>query len=257
MFLAIEPAVVSSLCPLLSAEVAEDYLPGGFMKIPSRSAWIPLQVNIADFAGSSGQLDERDLTAALCNCVDEGERRHDCTDWADAELEHDSWRNRRLAIALRGWGDLVARRGDDPRDLQTLRDMERLAHWCCETIQRHSRLLARQSRWCPALDDAGAQLKRSEGAIFWRARWNKALSEVAVRHRNLTTISPWDVFVQHGSADLDYIDLLPLLRFADSVSFQCNVSIAHWNSNEFKSFCERLTAVVRSGRGQGCVAEQV
>jgi hypothetical protein len=91
----------------------------------------------------------------------------------------------------------------------------------------------------------------------WERRWKKALRDVAVRHLNLTTISPWDVFPREKQADLRYADLLPLMRFADSLAFQCNVSIAHWNVNEFNGFYERVSAIVRSNGAAGLVAKQL
>jgi len=58
-------------------------------------------------------------------------------------------------------------------------------------------------------------------------------------------------------ADLRYADLLPLTRYADSLSFQRDVGIAHWNVNEFKSFCERVSAIRHCNGGAGLVAKQV
>jgi hypothetical protein len=91
----------------------------------------------------------------------------------------------------------------------------------------------------------------------WGRRWKKALQDVAIRHRNLTSISPWDVFPREKQADLRYADLLPLTRFADSLSFQRDVSIAHWNANDFKGFQERVSAIVRCNGGAGLVAKHV
>jgi len=56
---------------------------------------------------------------------------------------------------------------------------------------------------------------------------------------------------------LRYADLLPLTRYADSLSFQRDVGIAHWNVNEFKSFCERVSAIRHCNGGAGLVAKQV
>ena len=198
-----------------------------------------------------------DLESALAACVDNGDRLHDQTDWAEPLIEYDSWLNRRLAIALRGWGDIVERRGADPGSLQTLREMEELAEWACQTLHNRSRHLALQSNWCPALDEAGALVMQKKQSRAWGRRWKKALQDVAIRHRNLTSISPWDVFPRGKQADLRYADLLPLTRFADSLSFQRDVSIAHWNANDFKGFYERVLAIVRCNGGAGFVAKQV
>lgn len=227
------------------------------MQIPSHSAWIPLEVDLAAYANEEGQLSMADLENALVACVDNGDLLHDQTDWVEPLIEYDSWLNRRLAIALRGWGDIVERRGADPVRLQTLRDMEELAEWTCQVLHDRSRYLARRSNWCPALDEAGALVMQKKQSRAWGRRWKKALKDVAVRHRNLTTISPWDVFPREIEADLAYANLLPLMRFADSFSFQRDVSISHWNVNDFNGFYERVSAIVRCNGGAGLVAKQV
>jgi len=196
-----------------------------------------------------------DLEEALIAAVDDGERLHDQTVWSEPLIEYDSWLNRRLAIALRGWGDIVDLRGTDPGSLESLREMEQLAEWCCLTLHARSRQMAEQRSWCPALDEAGALVGQQSRS--WGRRWKKAIQSVAVRHRNLTTISPWDVFPRESEADLRYANLLPLTRFADSLSFQRDVSIAHWNVNEFKGFYERVSAIRRCNGGAGLVAKQV
>jgi hypothetical protein len=257
MYLVLEPAVVSSPCPLLPAETANEFSPQVCMQVPSHSAWIPMQLDIANYADAKGHICRPALKNALQACVDNGDRLHDQTDWAEPLIEYDSWLNRRLAIALRGWGDIVDRRGANPTSLQTLRDMEELAQWACLAVHDHSRHLAMHSNWCPALDEAGALVMQKKQTRAWGRRWRKAVQDVAVRHRNLTTISPWDVFPREKPADLRYADLLPLTRFADSLSFQRDVSISHWNVNDFKGFYERVAAIVRCNSGAGLIAKQV
>lgn len=257
MFLVLEPSVVTSPCPLLPAEPASDFSPQVCMRVPTHSAWIPLEVDLAAFADSDGSLAMSSLKNTLESCVDDGDRLHDQTEWSEPLIEYDSWLNRRLAIALRGWGDIVDRRGGDPGALQTLRDMEELAEWACRVLHERSRQLAVHKNWCPALDEAGALVMQTKQSRRWGRRWKRAVRDVAVRHRNLTTISPWDMFPRNHPADLRYADLLPLTRFADSLSFQRDVSIRHWNVNDFKGFYERLAAIVRCNGGAGLVAKQV
>jgi hypothetical protein len=214
-------------------------------------------MDLSEFANDAGLLAMENMESALIACVDSGDKLHDQTDWSEPLIEYDSWLNRRLAIALRGWGDIVEMRGANPETLQTLRDMEELAEWVCKVLHNRSRYLASRSSWCPALDEAGALVMQKKQSRAWGRRWNKALQDVAVRHRNLTTISPWDVFPRGKQADLRYADLLPLTRFADSLSFQRNTSIAHWNVNDFKGFHERVSAIVRCNGGASLVAKQV
>jgi hypothetical protein len=257
MYLVLPSAVVTSPCPLLPAEFAQDFSPQACMQVPAHSAWIPLELDLADYADAKGNVAKPILASALGACVDDGDRLHDQTSWSEPLIEYDSWLNRRLAIALRGWGDIVDRRGADPESLQTLRDMEELAEWVCVTLHDRSRHLALESNWCPALDEAGALVMQKKQSRDWGRRWKKAVQDVAVRHRNLTSISPWDVFPREKPADLRYANLLPIIRFADSLSFQCDVSISHWNVNDFKGFHERVLAIMRCNGGAGIVAKQV
>jgi len=257
MILSLEPAVVTSLCPLLAAEAAEDFLPQVCMRVPKHSAWIPFQLDLAAYADANGDVSEVPLERALHDCVDDGDELHDRTDWVEPLIEYDSWLNRRLAIALRGWGDIVDRRGADPESLRTLRDMEALAEWVCTTLHDRSRQLAARREWCPALDEASALVLQQKQSRAVKRRLKQAIRHVAVRHRNLTSISPWDVFPRGKRADLRYADLLPLTRFADSLSFQCDANISDWNVNDFNSFCQRIAAIVRCNKGAGLVAKQV
>ncbi|MCH9695140.1 MAG: hypothetical protein K0U72_11585 [Gammaproteobacteria bacterium] len=251
------PSFVSSRCPLLAQEEAVGFLPSVHMPVPRDSAWVPMQVDLYGFLSHNGDIDLPALEQAVASAVDNGDALHDVTEWREPLIEYDSWLNRRLAIVIRGWGDIVAARGADPRALATLRDMEQLAEHVCLSAHTRSMQLAISDEWCPALDEAGAEVLHKRQSHDWNLRWREAVAAVAVRHRNLTTMSPWDVFPRGKRADLSYQDLLPLMRFADSLSFQCDVSISHWNANEFKGFRRRAEAVLQCNSGAGFVAKQV
>lgn len=251
------PTVVTSLCPLLSAEAADDFLPQVCMRVPKHSAWVPFQLDLAAYTDANGDVAETALKNTLRDCIDDGDALHDRTDWPEPMIEYDSWLNRRLAITLRGWGDIVNRRGADPQALKTLRDLEALADWICTTLHEHSQQLASQRSWCPALDQVSARFQEQIQSPAWERRWEQAIREVAVRHRNLTAISPWDVFPRGKRADLRYLDLLPVMRFSDSLSFHCDADISHWNVNDFNGFCDRVAAITQSGKGAALVAKQV
>lgn len=257
MYLDMESKFISSPCPLLPTEKAEEYLPSACMVVPKNSAWVSMQVSLCDYLTENLAIDSSALEAALCERIDEGDRGHDSTDWDEPLIEYDSWLNRRLAIALRGWGDVVRLRDADPQSISVLRELEELARWICLTLHEYSKALANGSNWCPALDEAGAMVLRKESSPRWSRRWKRAIADVAVRHRNLTTMSPWDVFPAGGPAEMRYADLLPVTRFADSLSFQCEVDISHWNANDFKGFRERVAAQVRCHGGAELVAKQV
>ena len=257
MYFELEHAVVSSPCPLLAPERAEEFLPAACMAVPKNSAWIALQLDLSEFLTSENRIDRQALRHSLQDCVERGDRLHDETEWEAPTVQYDSWRNRRLAIALRGWGDIVERQALDPQAIETRYRLERLAGWVCAELHARSRELANGRNWCPAIEEAGTRVLQNDASRLWRWRWTRAIAEVAVRHRNLTTISPWDLFPRQRPADLRFADLLPLVRFADSLSFQRDVDISHWKASEFKAFRQRVAAELRCHNGAGLIAKRV
>lgn len=249
------PAVVSSPCPLLPEEHADAVLPLTGIQVPRNSAWIPLQVDIMRFACGKGAIRLGALEKALNDCVDKGDSLHDTMRWSSPVVSYDSWLNRRLAIAVRGWGELVSLRGADPGAFRTLKELEELAEFISKTLRTRSLAQARERGYCPAVDVAGTRIP--SGGAEMKQRWRRAVDRTALRHRNLTTMSAWDVFPQGQPADLRYIDLLPLLRCANCVSFQRDVDIAHWTVKDYKRFYERVSAILRHKRDAGQIAEQV
>ena len=152
------PAAVSSPCPLLPDEAASGVLMASLTAIPVDSAWVPLEVNLSGYVGDNGGVRLPLLDAALCAAVEKGEQGHDATRWSCAAHYNDSRLNRRLAIFVRGWGDVVARRGVDPESLATLRDMQQLANHVATVLTAASRAMADRNGYCPALDVAGARV---------------------------------------------------------------------------------------------------
>jgi hypothetical protein len=249
------PAAVSSPCPLLPDEAAGGVLMASLTAIPSDSAWVPVELNLCSYTGDDGRVRLSLLDAALCAAVAKGEQGHDATRWSSASQHHDSALNRRLAIFVRGWGDVVARRGLDPESLATLREMQQLANHVATVLAAASRAMAERHGYCPALDVAGARILQHGSEMH--ARWRRAVGENAVRHRNLLTLSPWDVFPRREPADIRYTNLLPLLKCANSVSFRRDVDIDPWNVKEFKGFHERISAILRHSSGLPAIAKQV
>ena len=249
------PTVVSSPCPLLAEEGADAVLPSTGIQVPRNSAWIPMQLDIMRFARGNGDIELALIEKSLNDCVDRGDLLHDTRNWSSPLVSYDSWLNRRLAIALRGWGDLVNLRGADPRALRTLNELEELAEFIATTLRKRSGAQARERGHCPAVDLAGTRLLKS--GVEMKQRWRRAVDQTALRHRNLTTMSAWDVFPRRQAADLRYMDLLPLLRCANCVSFRRDVDIAHWNINDYRRFYERVSAVLRRKRDAAQIAEQV
>jgi len=249
------PAAVSSPCPLLPDEAAGGVLMASLTAVPGDSAWVPQEVDLSKYLGGDGRLRLALLEAALRAAVEKGEHNHDTACWPDAMQQHDSRLNRRLAIHVRGWGDLMLRRKSDPESLGTLREMQQLGSHILTKLTDASREIADRNGYCPMLDVAGARVLQHGKEM--NARWRSAVIENAVRHRNLLTLSPWDVFPRQQPADFRYTNLLPLLKCANSVSFRRDVDICHWNVKEFKGFHERVGAILRHSSDLPMIAKQV
>ncbi len=252
---ALLPAAVVSSCPLLADEAAEAVYMPTLSLVPCDTAWVSFELDLMHYANTQGDLRMAQLEAALRDCVQVGERRHDKAEWSNSSMSRDSLMNRRLSVFVRGWGDLVRRRKDNPVFLPVLGELEQLAHQIEAILVDASREIAERAGYCPAIDAAGARVQRHgrEMAI----RWQRAVRDKALRHRNLLTLSPWDVFPRHDDADATYMNLLPLTRCANSVSFRREAQIAHWSVVEFRSFYERVGAILRRSRDATLIAKQV
>jgi len=249
------PAVVSSPCSLLAEEHADTVCLSTGMQVPLSSAWISRQVDLASFVDANGDIRLAALEESLVDCVDSGDAMHDAAAWDSPAQHSDSRLNRRLAIAVRGWGHVVGLRGADPGEFATLTALEELVVHVRSVLEKRSRALAAEHGHCPVLDVEGARISRHSDEL--KTRWQRAVEISAVRHRNLLMMSPWDVFPPGRPADLRYMDLLPLLRSANSLSFQRDVDIGHWNVAEFRGFYERVSAILSHGGGTGLIAKQV
>ncbi len=252
---ALLPASVVSSCPLLPDEAADAVHVPTLSLVPGDTAWIAFEIDLTDHLAATGELRLADLEAALRRCVIRGERGHDTSGWANLAQSYDSAMNRRLSVFVRGWGDLVARRGDDPESLPVLGELEQLAQHVASVLVGASREIAGCAGYCPAIDAAGARVQRHGEEMS--VRWQRAVSENAVRHRNLLTLSPWDVFPRRFDAEFRYTNLLPLIRCANSVSFRRDAQIAAWNVSEFRTFYERVGAILRRSGDASLIAKQV
>jgi len=240
---ALLPAVVTSACPLLPDETADATLVASLTQVPEGSAWVTCEVDLARYARRNGELRLGLLEAALRACVEDGERRHDETRWIDPCQLADSNNNRRLSVFVRGWGDVVALRSSPPGRLDTLQEIESLAAHLAGVLADASRAMAADIGHCPALDLAGARVVHHGHEM--NARWRRAVMDNGLRHRNLLTLSPWDVFPRGEPADFSYMNLLPVVRKAHSISMRRDADISGWDARDFRAFHERVSAILR------------
>jgi hypothetical protein len=245
-------------CPLLSIEPATNVVPSVSVQAPQGSAWIPLRLDLSRFADDKGALCQTALELALCRCVEAGDLLHDLAHWPTAQMRHDSWLNRRLAIILSGFGDIAQRRGYDPARFASLAELSDDLRWVENILRGQSQAIAKRTQSLPALEqsDPSRALPAGVASTGWRERWQHAAEIAAHRHRNLVVMSPWSVFPSAQAADYRYADLLPLLDFAHALAFTKTPPIAGWNVSEFKSFYHRAWAVLDARSVTQHIAEE-
>lgn len=250
--------VVVPQCALLSAERAVCVQPSTYGQVPAGTAWLPLRIDVAQFADQKGELRWNAVERALSRSIDVGDALHDLVRWPTAELRHDAWLNRRLALELTGFGDLVERRSLDPQCFSTLRELCALLHRLQEVLHGRSRAIAQSAGQLPAFKASDPSRKFLPGRVRdgWRSRWLDAVDAAAVRHRNVVVLSPWSIFPQHRPADYRYADLLPVLGFANACTFPPPPCLARWNISKFKCFHKRAWAVLQQRGAAHQIAER-
>jgi len=246
-------------CALLSVEAATAIVAPDGLQAPPCSAWVGMRVHLPRFLRADGEFDQAALERALLACVDSGDALHDVLCWPSADVQHDAWLNRRLAIIVSGFGDVLQQTKRVPESHSSLRFLGQLLQWLRTTLHSRSHAIARRGELLPAiaLSDPGQSLPPGCVGDEWRRCWRQAADASRVAHRNLLVMSPWSLFPTHTAADFRYAELLPLLRHADACAFRRPLSISHWNPNEFKHFHRRAMAVLRQRVTASLIAEQV
>ncbi|HEX2139849.1 MAG TPA: hypothetical protein VHG33_09070 [Woeseiaceae bacterium] len=248
-------ASVTTRCVLSGDEAATTILPELGMQVPAGTAWLPLVLHLPDFSDGRGRLCWNALEYALQTAVELGDRLLDCLRWPDPVLQKDAVRNRRLAIAVSGIGDLVLERGADPADLAALQWIDGAVSRLHAVLWDRSRALARRLGPLPSLLQAEpaavwqCDRKRSD----WQLRWRHALEEAGVRHRNLLVLSPYSV-LPSGAPASDYVDLLPVLKHADAFNFAGPPAASFRSVSEFAGFHRRAWAVIQRRNAAAYVA---
>lgn len=239
-------AGVRSHCPLLAAERTTTLTAATAIATPAETAWIELVVDLVTFADAAGRLCHRALGDALECCVDSGDGLFEYLRWPTLRQAEDARMNRRMAVRIEGIGDLVARRGNDPSSIETLRATDRLIADIRTTLWRRSRSLANERGTLPALTERqpSSAWRDSEHAEDWARRWNAAVKMVCVRHRNLLVLSPYALLPRSGSVHGDFADLMPVLGYADAVSFAAPRLMLNWNVADYRYFYARLRSQV-------------
>jgi hypothetical protein len=256
---AVAPAYAASVtthCQLLGDEAATAILPQHGIQVPVDTAWLPLTLYLPDFSDGRGRLCWQLLQRTLRASVDLAEHILDHLCWPQAAQQADAWQNRRLAILLAGIGDLVVERGANPAELRCLQWIDRTVEHLHRLIWNRSRALARKAEPLPALlrTEPTAGWPNSSRKRDWHGRWRRALTNAAVRHRNLLVMSPYSVLPRGTRSVAEFIDLLPVLQHADAFSFANPPGEGYRNSQEFANFHRRAWAVMQRRNAASFVA---
>ena len=250
---------VRTACPLLADEVSASVLPVSGIQVPVDSAWLPISLPLPHFANDSGEVRWDQLLPALASGVELAEEIMDQLCWLQAGQRDDARLNRRLAMSITGLGDLVARRGLDPENLATLRWLSAIVVRIRKSLWHRSAQLARNLGCLPALcsSDPSSGWDDSAHREDWRRRWQVALEQSAVRHRNMLVLSPYAVLPSGSACSTGYTDLLPIVASADAWSFSDVPEFPGWNLNEYTGFHRRAWAVIQGRKTGSLVAAGV
>ena len=77
-----------------------------------------------------------------------------------------------------------------------------------------------------------------------------------MRHRNMLIISPYSV-LPTTTCSAGYMDLLPVLAYADAWSFADVPEFLDWNLDQYKAFHRRAWAVIQVRKTDTPVAARV
>jgi len=249
-------ATVRTACPLLADEVAATVLPVNGAQVPPGSAWLPVRLSLPAFASASGEVRWERLLPVLAEGVGLADAAFGLLRWPHSGQQADAHMNRRLALSICGLGDLVVRRGSDPRDLGSLTWLSDIVARIRRTLWHRSGRLARTNGCLPALCDADPASGWIDAARRddWRRHWHAALEKSGVRHRNMLVLSPYSVLPAGVSSNDGYTDLLPVIAHADGWSFAGMPDFRDWSLKDYTAFHRRAWAVIQQPKTEPVIA---
>jgi len=205
-------------CTLSGGERSDAVLPLSLFETPADSAWLAVELRLDALpidAPAAALAELRRLLRATLRLADNLVEQ---VEWPSPELGQDALVNRRVALHLTGFGDVIDRWGLDPEQFATVRLAVRWTGLVRRILLRESNALARERGPFPGLElrELQASLSRS----FGTERARRLLRQAGLRHRHLLVLSPYGVFPS-GNARRPlpaYLHLLPVTRFADTIA---------------------------------------
>ena len=245
---------VRSACPLLADEAAAAVLPASGLNVPLNTGWLPLGLDLTGFADGAGRLDLADLRQALREAIPIADELLGKVVRPNILQRRDVTENRRLALLVKGIGDLVLRRARDPADFDCLRELHSDLAAIRSAVDETSAHQARRRGPLPALFLPPRAWFDGDHAEQWLQHFEAARRREAVRHRNLLAMSPYSVMPSGSGCDPAFADLLPLLAFADAWAFSDPPRLENWNLNQFKHFHTRARAIIQASQATTRIA---
>jgi len=247
---------VATPCPLLADEAASAILPTFGLQASADTAWLPMRLHLPRFADQMGVVCLDALNRALLTGVSTGERLLDLLQWPTEAMSRDSRSNRRIAINVTGFGELVRLQNKAPSDFYALQSLLQIAQHIRDTLWKCSAHIASRSELLPAIAKHEPSFAASDEHHNrnWANRWQAAIERSAVRHRNLLVMSPYSVVPADDAGCAAYADLLPVIGFADAHSFAAAPPLKDWKIKEFCHFHRRARAVMQHRNAVSLVA---
>ncbi len=199
--------LVLSRTPLLPAEIGNAAWSARALRVPTATAWACTSLDLCLLLPLSTER----LNRAVDDCLEAADERHRFCNWPSAALREDSYRNRRIALEVTGVADYAQQSG------ASLSAMHRLLG-AISARARHWTSSVSAATWpLPAITDSDPSRRLPAGELRqrFRDRWQAAIRDNAVRHRNLTALSPWSLAYRRDGRL--HCELLSLLVHADAI----------------------------------------
>ena len=237
--------IVLSRTPLLPAEIGNTAWSARALRVPDASAWACASIDLCLLMPLSTDR----LNHAVDDRLEAADRRHRDRRWASAALREDSYRNRRIALEVTGVAEYVQQSGASPSAMHRLLGAisARARHWTSRVST---------ATWpLPAIMDSDPARRFPAGELRqrFRERWHAAIRDSAVRHRNLTALSPWSlVYCRDGQL---HCELLSLLVHADAIYWKPPPLFTPLAASQVTLFRHSLAAAIQQRQALDQIAK--
>jgi hypothetical protein len=210
----------AAVSPIARHEKTNTVCPGLHQMLPAGGAQLIIDIHLDKLVTRHRMIDRRRLKRVLELCVRMADNLIDRVVWPLPEIEADAYRCRRIALHLTRIGDLVRELGLCAGDFETLESIDRILQFSRHCVYQYSVQLARERGAYPAL--GVEKLSADCHCPRLRDRVLENVTRHGTRHSRLIAIGPYDLIPgdAEGTEITHSINLLPVLRYADSLAFR-------------------------------------